>query len=96
MLGLALSQMLGQNKCIFSDFLRKFENQTLKEKFSVYVKDDPNNVYQKETLHYRDNVRIAPVVVTAKEIGVVMAKDRASMMNMTSIGKLSSFTTCPK
>lgn len=71
-----------------ADFLRKFENETLNQKCSVYVKDDPGNIYQKESLHYRDNTRIAPVVVTAKELGVVMAKDNNATTTMTSIGEL--------
>ena len=70
-----------------SDFLWKLDNDTLNERVAVYVKNDTNGNYLKEELHYHDNARIGPVVVTGKEAGIVLAKDEDSARNMTNIGR---------
>lgn len=68
----------------------KLANVTLQEKMSVYVRDDPTEKYLKETLHFRDNVRIAPVIVTPKQEGVVFVKDVETKNNLTTIGNVAT------
>lgn len=66
--------------------MKKVETSGLRNKFHVLVKNDTTNTHGRDTLHYWDNVRIAPVVITAKAPGIVLTKDEAQRDSQTSIG----------
>lgn len=57
----------------------------LQKKVSMYVKNDPKDKYLKETLHYHDSIRVAPVVMTGNIEGVYIVKNQT--VNASMIGE---------